>query len=176
MKNITYTLPANEQVNLVEAVKSIYEKFAACYHKNPERYGNMSINALQAMWLETAKAQGIFQQLEKDGIAHILQTRDAYFTFSDHAGDMFDPEVNNDIDPEELKTQRRRELARFNRNGVWYHTLMVFGKELDSIGGFVGKDFYGSGYDTDFYATALENIRKQLPDYHSELIDAVSLI
>ncbi len=176
MKNITYTLTKNEKVDLTATVKKIFDQHTAMYHKNPQRFGNISVQSLESMWLEAAKAKGIFQQLEKDGVSIITRDSDQYYTFADHEGDMFDPDINNNIDPEELKTQRRRELGRFNRNGVWCHTLFVLGEEIECMGGFVGKDFYGSGYDSDFYASALKTIEKALPQYYTELIEAVSLI
>ncbi len=176
MKNITYTLTESEKVDLVDTIKQIFEKQVTLYHANAERFGNISVQSLESMWLETSKAKGIFQQLEKDGIATITREADQYYTFADHAGDMFNPDINDDIDPEELKTQRLRELGRFNRSGVWYHTLFVLGEEIDTIGGFVGKDFYGSGYDSDFYASALKTIEETLPQYFAELVEAVSLV
>ena len=50
--------------------------------------------------------------------------------------------------------------------------LNVLSNEMayeEAIGGFVGSDFYGSGYDNDFYRTAIESIKKQLPEYFEDL-------
>ena len=176
MKKITYLLTAQEIEELAKLAKKNLESLKRGYAKAPSNYGNQSIDALLPAWKEIAKVKAIFQQMEKDGVATVTREPDSYFTFADHCGDCFDPEINNDIDPDELATQRKRELARFNRNGAWYHTLYVLGEEMDSIAGFVGKDFYGSGYDIDFYAKALKGIEQKLPDYHAALIDAVNAI
>ena len=176
MKKITYTLTLAEQTALVKAAQINLELCQASYSRNPERYGNQPVNGLQSVWLETSKLKAIFAQLESDGIATVRKERDEFYTFADHAGDVFDPEVNDDIDPEELQTQCRRERARFNRAGTWFHSLNVLGNELDSMGGFVGNDFNGSGYDIDFYASALQQVQNALPEYHDELVAALSSI
>ncbi len=176
MKIITYTLTLAEKTELVKAAQINLELCQASYSKNPERYGNQPVNGLQNAWLETSKLKAIFAQLKNDGIATIRKERDEFYTFADHAGDMYDPEVNDDIHPEELKTQRRRELARFNRAGVWFYTLNVLGNELDSMGGFVGNDFCSSGYVIDFYASALQEVQSALPEYYDELVAALSNI
>lgn len=53
--------------------------------------------------------------------------------------------------------------------------LVVDGDELDCIDGFVGDDFYGSGYDEEFYATAIEHLESNYPDYFADLRDACKL-
>ncbi len=176
MKNVSYTLTLAEKTELINAAQANLEMCQASFAKHPERYGNQPVNGLQSVWLEISKLKAIFAQLENDGIATIRKERDEFYTFADHAGDLFNPEVNNNIDPEELKTQRRRELARFNRAGTWFYSLNVLGNELDSMGGFVGNDFNGSGYDIDFYASALQEVQNVLPEYHDELAAALSNI
>ncbi|UCW44093.1 hypothetical protein [Vibrio phage F23s1] len=128
------------------------------YAANPDLYGKQTEESLIQRWIDNAYSKAVFQQLERDGLARINKETDSFYSFADHAGDCFDPEVNKDIDPAELKRQRKNELARFNRQGVYYHELIVLGETLGSIGGFVGNDFYGSGYDIDFYNTAINHI------------------
>ncbi|UTQ72830.1 hypothetical protein [Vibrio phage vB_VpS_CC6] len=128
------------------------------YAANPDLYGKQTEESLLPRWIDNAYSKAVFKQLEVDGLAHINKESDSFYSFADHAGDCFDPEVNKDIDPAELKRQRKNELARFNRQGVYYHELIVLGETLGSIGGFVGNDFYGSGYDIDFYNTAITHI------------------
>ena len=41
-----------------------------------------------------------------------------------------------------------------------------------AIGGFVGNDFYGSGYDTDFYKIAID----ELSNSYLEHIESIQLI
>jgi len=78
---------------------------------------------------------------------------------------MFCPNTNPEINGDELKRQERNERARMNKQGAWFFTLVVKNEDLDSIGGFVGNDFYGSGYDTDFYRGALMQVKDTHPEY-----------
>jgi hypothetical protein len=43
--------------------------------------------------------------------------------------------------------------------------LTVECRNVDSIGGFLGNDFYGSGYDNDFYRSAINLVPEAHPDY-----------
>ncbi len=173
MKQVIFTLSAEEKIILATAAQSYFDDMQCAYTNKPANY-NQPVENLVPMWREVAKAKAIFQQLVSDGVASISKQPDVTLTFADHAGDMFDPDINDNIDPEDLETERRRAMARFNRAGAWYHTLTVLDKELDSIGGFVGDDFKDSGYDTEFHAAALAEVEQQLPDYYFQLIDALS--
>jgi len=94
------------------------------------------------------------------GLLKIEQVEDSVTTFADLCGDCFCPVTNPDIDPETLTRQKRAFRARVARQGV--HGAVLFTRarpcdewsESDSIFGFVGSDFIGSGYDSDFLASA----------------------
>lgn len=98
------------------------------------------------------RACGVLRKAFELGLIDIVRTPDTGFTFKDHAGDSFCPITNPDIDPAELKRQEKHERARFNRNGVWFvrwQSVLKPNALFDSIGGFVGYDFIGSGYDDE---------------------------
>jgi len=86
-------------------------------------------------------------------------------------GDSFDPEVNSDIDPIELKKQLKAEQRRVKRWGVWGY--VAFGKcrccdswkQLDSIWGFIGNDFIGSGYDDDLMQACLDHLNRYKKEF-----------
>lgn len=157
----------------IKAIQAKYvKKTTDYYNEHPTHFIRRPFDELAKVWHYNGGLEGVFSVIKNDGLATISKERDAYYSFADHAGDCFDPTVNTDIAPEELKRQEKRELARFNRQGVWYHTLSVEGKEIDdcSIGGFVGNDLYGSGYDLDFYRAAIDELRSKHSDYIATLL------
>jgi len=175
MKTVTYTISQSDvtKVAIPLAVSALKQNFKD-YTNHPEWFGGRELNELKALWMENAVAVGAFEVLKKDGVAIVHKNADAYYTFADHEGDCFDPVVNDNIDPAELKRERKREMSRFNRQGAWYHTLEVLNVELDSIAGFVGNDFYGSVYEIEFYNSAFECLKESgMAEYVSELLTRV---
>ncbi len=173
MRQVIFTLSAEEKIKLATAAQGFFDDMQCAYTTNPVNY-NSPVENLVPMWREVAKSKAIFQQLVNDGIASIRKQPDRSLTFDAHARDAFQQNSDDNIHPEDLDTKRRREMARFNREGAWYHTLTVLDNELDSMGGFVGNDFNSSGLNIEFYALALTEVEKQLPDYHFQLINAVN--
>lgn len=175
MKTVTYSINKLDVMHVAHPVGiASLSKNYDDYANHPEWFGGRDLNELKALWLETAVSVACFEVLKRDGLALIQKKEDNFYTFADHEGDCFDPSVNSDISPEELKRQRKRERARFNRQGVWYHTLVVLHEERDSIGGFVGDDFYCSGYDTDFYNQAFDYLTGAgMANYVDELLGRV---
>ena len=172
MKTVDYSVSIIDRATVLQVQNTYMAKCEEAYKEAPHCFGNRSIESLRELWKSNGGYEGMFTVIERDGLAYIAKEEDAYYTFADHAGDCFDPTVNTDIDPEELKRQERRERARMSRQGAWYHTLHVDGVEGDCIGGFVGNDFYGSGYDTDFYAEAVNQLKSKYPTYIAELMEA----
>ena len=169
MKTITYSVSTKDAAMTNDDFASRLAVLNAQYFKHPERYNFANQAEAQECFIGIATHFAIFQQLERDGLASINKIPDPYYSFADHAGDIFNPELNTDFDKAELKRQERRERARFNRQGAYIMELVVEGDELDSIGGFVGDDFYGSGYDDEYYATAIEQLESDYPDYFADL-------
>lgn len=75
-------------------------------------------------------------------------------------GDTFNPDVV-DIDPAELKRQEKAAIDRANREGVngiigeYKCTCCGQWVQADSVWGFVGDDWKGSGYDLDVMSITL---------------------
>lgn len=168
MKTISYTVSEADTVKMNAVFNKEFTRMTNEHKKHPERYSE-SLDDLELRWAGVAKTIAMFSILEEDGLASIDREQDIFSTASDTFGDMFDHECNPDIPPSQLAKERKRELARVNRNGIWDYVLTVLGTEAEAIGGFVGKDFYGSGYDIDFYNSALEIIKDQMPEYFIQL-------
>lgn len=133
-----------------------FKKQCDQFAKNPQWYGEKTDRELAPQWRQNAIKFAAFEQLKRDGIASIEKIADEFYNFDDLCGDCFDPNLNPDIDPAELRKQKNNYKQRCKKSGVWIMELMINGESFGSIGGFVGNDFYGSGYDTDFYTTAIK--------------------
>lgn len=160
MKTTLYSLSQNDIANACKVFSIEISKESSC---KP----NANIGELKP----AAKIKAIFSILESDGLVEIIKERDETFSFADHAGESFSHEANPDLNPINLKKDEKRERARFNRLGAFFYTLVVMGEDIDSIGGFVGNDFYGSGYDKDFYSKAIQKISTAYPDYYESLME-----
>lgn len=105
---------------------------------------------------------------------------DTFWRYEDLTGDVFCPQVNNDICPEKLKREERNFKARIRRAGVFFVEASYWtGREWESqtgiqdnvICGFVGNDFIGSGYEFQMLETALEAYNSQPLDSDGFVID-----
>jgi hypothetical protein len=83
-------------------------------------------------------------------------------------GDTFNHAVNDDIRPEVLDKQRREEVDRVERDGVWGVIGEYWNGEewerVDSCFGFVGDDWRDSGYDIDIMRATLDKMKSKLAD------------
>lgn len=81
----------------------------------------------------------------------------------DLEGDMFNPEVHTDIDPDQLASERADFVDRINRDGVWgivgEYNIGRGWEHGDSVWGFVGNDHEGSGYDEDVRNATVSALR-----------------
>jgi hypothetical protein len=73
-------------------------------------------------------------------------------------GDCFSPNVHPKIPKDRLLKEEREFERRVSDEGVWGYELQKWNPEtgagwefVDSIWGFVGADWEGSGYDEDMY-------------------------
>ncbi len=147
MKTITYTVAKSEAIRIKADYKKILNK----------------TNKVLAM------NQAIFNQLKRDGLVTIIKEADDFYTFEDHAGDCYCPIAHDYIDPKVLKKQKRKERARTERLGFFVMVLKANDHIIDSIGGFCGNDFYGSGYDYEFYETAINTVSADQKNYITEI-------
>jgi hypothetical protein len=78
-----------------------------------------------------------------------------------------DPDLSY-LEQEEFADVRKREYERANRDGVWVLKAEYLNpqtnewEETDSVGGFIGRDYEDSGYDTDLMRSALAGRLKSL--------------
>jgi hypothetical protein len=78
-------------------------------------------------------------------------------------GDTYSHKANPDIPESRLERERKQEIDRVNRDGVWGVVGEFFDGEAwqhaDSCWGFVGEDWKDSGYDTDIMHSTLEQAK-----------------
>lgn len=153
---IKFYINDQDRAQIIHDANTAMKKQIEQFRKNPHWFGGKSITELAPSWKENAITLATFEQLKRDGIARIEKIADEFYNFDDLCGDAFNPEVNDDIDPAQLRKEKAAFKQRVKRSGVWIMELLVNGESCGSICGFVGNDFYGSGYDTDFYNTAIE--------------------
>jgi hypothetical protein len=121
----------------------------------------------------------------KLGLFRIRAVADPSYRFEDLCGDTYKPEANPDIDPKQLAREKATFRSRVNRMGVWGVLVEVrpsreiewrdLGPEaLDSIWGFVGGDFIGSGYDGDLLSEAMHALEKFPPEATDDTARLVS--
>lgn len=168
-----YNINANEATHIKADFDKKLAELIAEYEKHPKRYGKVPYSDLYGNWVVLAEKFAAFQQFESDGLAAISKESDDYCNIDDLLGDYFNPDVNSDIDPDALEEQKQARMGRINYEGVYFHQLTVMGEPEDSICGFVGDDFYGSGYDSDFYSAAYELIEKAHPEYVDQIGGAI---
>jgi len=98
----------------------------------------------------------------KLGLFRVVLVEDDTYSFEELCGDVYSPEANPDVDVTVLARQKRAFRARVNKDGVYGSVAQVRETPLDewvvieSIWGFVGDDFIGSGYESDFINAASE--------------------
>ncbi|TNC80842.1 MAG: hypothetical protein C9356_12010 [Oleiphilus sp.] len=116
----------------------------------------------------------------KLGKIRISKERSDDWTFKELAGDLFSEEANPDISPKTLRKQAAAFKQRIYRAGVWTMVSEYWtGREWESltgirdnsIGGFVGSDFFGSGYELQIMESALTAYEQQDLDDQGFVID-----
>lgn len=104
----------------------------------------------------------------------LIEDADDDYTMSDLEGDSYDPKCHPDLDPDHLASDRESFHDRVNRDGVWSYVLIhnevhrcdcpycpkSTSKVIESIGGFIGQDFFGSGHDLEFVSTMNDILSK----------------
>jgi len=116
----------------------------------------------------------------KVGKISIEREEDSYWSFEDLAGDCFNPDANPDIPAGELKRQKNNFESRIRNSGVWAHSSSYWsGRSWEHtedlahnhICGFVGSDFFGSGYEVQIMEEALDAYNRQQLDADGFVID-----
>lgn len=89
-----------------------------------------------------------------------VKIKDSDYSFTDLCGDTFCPEVNNGIDPAQLKREKEAFRRRVKKEGVYGCGLALNGVQLfdHTVWGFVGDDYLGSGYDSEHLSELLDRV------------------
>ena len=104
----------------------------------------------------------VFNRLETRGYVALARVPDHDSTFEDLVGDCYCPVANHNINPNVLNKQERAERERILSEGVWgYEAFYCVDQQgptnmTDSIWGFLGDDFWESGYGGDLKESALD--------------------
>jgi hypothetical protein len=115
------------------------------------------------------------------GLCRIVMIQDDDYNFEDLCGDCYKPEACPDIEVTTLARQKRAFRARVNREGVWGVILQCRPDptcewvDVESVWGLVGKDFFESGYDSEFVKLADQWLMEKVDfDYMIGLIRTFS--
>ncbi len=111
------------------------------------------------------------------GKIRVIREEYDHVHLSDICGDLFEP--NQDIPIEQLTRDRKEFVSRVNSSGVWLYVAEYWnGREWlhgDCIGGFIGYDFFGSGYESDLMKSALTEYNDQTLDEDGFVVDPFRL-
>lgn len=90
-----------------------------------------------------------------------VKIKDSDYSFTDLCGDTYCPEVNNDIDPAQLKREKEAFVRRVKKEGVYGCGLALNGDLIHAfmVWGFVGNDYLGSGYDSEHLSELLDRAK-----------------
>lgn len=105
----------------------------------------------------------VFMALQDVGVVELRREPDDWVSYDDLAGDCYNPAANPDVNPNVLKKQEEAFRRRIDEEGVYVYTsayLLPDGTPecTDVIGGFVGDDFFGSGYEPQVMLAALDEV------------------
>jgi len=107
-----------------------------------------------------------WEEAEVAGVVRFRVEPDQDVDLDDILGDAYDHKVNPGILPAVLDAQRRDEIERIERDGVWgivaEYACPCCGQWIvsDSCWGFVGDDWKNSGYDDDVKQMTLDTARE----------------
>jgi hypothetical protein len=107
------------------------------------------------------KIERLWSEYEDESVRLLIKP-DENATIEDLEGDSFNPLANPDINPRKLAQDKEDFIEKVNRDGVWGIISQVkctccdSWLTVDSVWGFIGDDWKGSGYDLDCMQSALE--------------------
>lgn len=112
-----------------------------------------------------AEIETVYEWFAYEDLVDIKYEPDDCTSMDDLVGDMFD-ESHADTIPGGLRTlrQQRKDFElRVEMDGVWVMDAVFYKTDgtpetADSIGGFVGEDFWGSGYEEELMLAALAGL------------------
>jgi len=116
--------------------------------------------------VEDVTTERCFALMEAHGLVVIMEDPDD-LPMDGLFGDVYCPKANPDINPNVLAKQKQEVVDRLNAEGQWFVESMYRCPEgdgwqtADGIGGFIGGDFWGSGYETALRREALDRYAEQ---------------
>lgn len=122
--------------------------------------------------IDNIATERCFLLMEDAGLVMLARDPDDHLSMDDLFGDSFDPVVNSDMNPNVLKKQREEAERRVELEGTWFMEASYRDPggdgwhSADSIGGFVGEDFWGSGYESDLWTSAMDGYADQFGAPH----------
>jgi len=112
-----------------------------------------------------------------DARLRIVEYPDYGLSFEDLTGDCFCPKANPDIKPEILERKSKEYAKKVQREGVWFYDAQIWNgdcwESVDSIGGFVGDDFIGSGHEDDLMESAIDALNKCIDETAEEIAQEI---
>ena len=157
------TLSASNIRTLAANVNTFKETIRKRKKKMPQGYGNTPTERT-ARINEMARTQALFTLLADHGLATIDKFADDR-SASEFASEFYTPSHHPDMHPSTLSRQRNALEKRIEEEGLFTMELIVNDESVSAIGGFIGDDFYGSGYDDDFYREAIESLTSEHKDF-----------
>jgi len=92
--------------------------------------------------------------IEQIGSMRLIRMHDMAFDLEELKGDCYSPAAHPDMLPDQLRAEERKFERRVEQDGVWGYEVQTWNpgigegwEHVDSIWGFVGEDFEGSGHD-----------------------------
>lgn len=157
------TLSASNIRTLAANVNTFKETIRKRKNKTPRGYGKTPtertarVNAM-------ARTQALFTLLADHGLARIEKFADDR-SASEFANEFYTPSHHPDMHPSTLSRQRNALEKKIEKVGLFTMELIVNSESVRTLGGFIGDDFYGSGYDDDFYREAIEMLTPEHKDF-----------
>lgn len=124
--------------------------------------------------LRAARIKDEWSDAESEGFVKLDIVADDCVSLDNILGDCYDPKVITGVSPKRLAEQRKAEVERIERDGVWgivgqfkvsACSKCGAGERWETVAsawGFVGDDWKDSGYDFDVMASVLAERKKLL--------------
>lgn len=115
------------------------------------------------------KGLGFLSLIEVSEDIRMIVMPDEDYDIEELKGDTYNPEVNTDIDPAQLKEEEEAFEARVAKEGctgiIGQYKCPCCGewKDADSVWGYVGTDWRGSGCEEDVINSAKYALTSYIP-------------
>lgn len=118
--------------------------------------------------MSTIDTEKRFKRLERLGLVSFGPVDDPDVDLDNLFGDTFNPACHPEIPREQIERERQEEINRAERMGVvgivgsYSLTAEAPYMQADSVWGFIGDDYKGSGYDADVRSATIEALRSAI--------------